>query len=71
MRDRGKGRGKGNIEGEKVGEMLLRRGTGEMMRGKGRMGGEGVDEMLGVEDGEILKFQWSPRGRRPPQGKLK
>lgn len=39
MRDRGKGRGRGNIEGEKVGEMLLGRGTGEMMRGKGRMGG--------------------------------
>lgn len=39
MRDRGKGRGRGNIEGEKVGEMLLGRETGEMMRGKGRMGG--------------------------------
>lgn len=46
MRDRGKERGRGNIEGERVGEMLLGRGTGEMMRGKGR-----VEEILRGEGG--------------------
>lgn len=52
MRDRGKGRGRGNIEGEKVGEMLLGRGTGEMMRGKGRMGGDIEGGGWGNAEGE-------------------